>query len=363
MYKEQWMKRIRNALRYIWIIILNILIMLFFHSYLNFILLIGLILFPIYSILGVYMTRARFSVKVEAPVEPMVKGEEFQVRFTLGNKSWFPLINVNMLLHFNNSFYRKEGEHVLNVPLRAIRDTKIIYPMVMEYCGKFEVSVTEVIFTDLLGVVELKLRVDEKAECLIFPNGLERDKEAGQIYLKGVTEAMESKEKGYDFSDISGIREYIPGDKLQNIHWKLSVKKDELMVKERVSVSAMQLNVLIDLANDETMCTEGVLELADSITKAFVLQNLPFTVNYYSVNTADINSLYIGNEIERKQWIEMMLYDICHGEDISIEDMFLTRNQAAGSYLYIGRSTGSEIDEDALYGEKASVAVLKHQGI
>ena len=42
---------------------------------------------------------------------------------------------------------------------------------------------------------------------------------------------MESKKKGYDFSEVTGIREYIPGDKLQNIHWKLSAKKDILMVR------------------------------------------------------------------------------------------------------------------------------------
>lgn len=357
------MKRVRNAVRYVWIIFLNILIMLVFHSYLNYILLAGLILFPVYSILGVYRARDGLKVKVETPVEPMVRGEEFQVRFTLSNNSWFPLVNLTLALKFRNSFYKKEGEHVLNVPLRAKRETKVVYPIVMEHCGRFEIEVKEAVFTDLLGVWELKLPVGEIAECLVFPSGIERNKEAGQIYLKGVTEAMESKEKGYDFSDVSGIREYIPGDKLQNIHWKLSVKKDELMVKERVSVSAMQLNVLVELSNDEQMSAEGVLELADSITKGFVLQNLPFTVNYYSTNTGKINSVYIGNEVERKQWIEMMLYDICYSDEISIEEMFLSYNQAAGNYLYIGKDTGNGTDEDAIYGDKMAVAVLKQQGI
>ncbi|MBR1597307.1 MAG: DUF58 domain-containing protein [Lachnospiraceae bacterium] len=356
------MKRIRNAIRYIVLILLNIIVMAVFHSYLNFILLVGLVLFPIYSIVGVYMARDSLSLRIEAPVEPMVRGEEFEVRFIIHNNSWFPIINVNLLLEFSNCFYARNGSHILNIPVRAKRDTRITYPIVMEYCGKFQVDVTEITLMDVLGVVVVKLPVNEAAECLVVPNGAERNKEAGLIYFRGVTEAMESKDKGYDFSDISGIREYIPGDKLQNIHWKLSVKKDELMVKERVSVSAMQLNVLVDVANNDEMCAEGVLELADSITKAFVLQNLPFTVYYYSTNTGSLRSSYIGNEIERVQWIEMMLYDVCYGENISVEDMFLHEYQGAGSYLYIGRAIGDVSDEDVIYGEKGTSAVLKTRG-
>ena len=355
------MKRIRNAIRYVVLILLNVIVMVVFHSYLNFILLVGLVLFPIYSIIGVYMTRDSLSLRVEAPIEPMVKGEEFEVRYIIHNNSWFPIVNVNLTLEFANSFYSKIGGHTLNVPVRAKRDTKVTYPIVMEYCGKFQVDVTEIILTDVLGIFVIKLPIQETAECLVFPHGSERDKEAGQIYLRGVTEAMESKEKGYDFSDISGIREYIPGDKLQNIHWKLSVKKDELMVKERVSVSAMQLNVLVDIANNDEMCAESVLELADSITRAFVLQNLPFTVHYYSTNTGELKSSYIGNEIERVQWMEMMLYDICYDEDVLMEDMFIHQFQASGNYLYIGRVAGDVADEDAIYGEKGIGAILKSQ--
>ena len=356
------MKQIRNTIRYIVIIILDIIVMVVFHSYINFILLVGLIIFPIYSIVGVYMARDNLTLRIETPVEPMGKGEEFEVRYILRNESWFPIVNVNLNLMFSNSFYDKTGEHTLNIPVRAKKETKVTYPIVMEYCGRFQVEVAEITLLDVLGVCLVKLPIHETAECLVFPKGHNRNKEAGYIYMRGVTEAMESKEKGYDFSDISGIREYIPGDKLQDIHWKLSVKKDELMVKERVSVSAMQLNVLVDFVNNDDMCAEGVLELADSITKAFVLQNLPFTIYYYSTNMGELKSTYIGNEIERTQWMEMVLYDVCYGENVAVEDMFIHRSQAAGSYLYIGQARDNESGEDAIYGDKNTVAVLKMQG-
>lgn len=42
---------------------------------------------------------------------------------------------------------------------------------------------------------------------------------------QGMNEAEESRKKGHDFSEVVDVREYQPGDKLQNIHWKLSAKK------------------------------------------------------------------------------------------------------------------------------------------
>lgn len=352
------MRRIRNIIRYLVVIVLNIFVMYVFHSYLNFLLLIGLILFPFYSIYGVYKVKQELAFHIIVPAEPMEKGSEFYLRFVLHNPTWFPLVNATIKLNVANRFYREEGTHFLNVPIRAQKDTEAIYPIVMDYCGRLAVKAEEIRLLDLLGIYEVVLPINEEQECLVFPKSELRNQEAGRLYINGVSESMESKEKGYDFSEISGIREYIPGDKLQNIHWKLSVKKDELMVKERISVSAMQLNVLVELENDEDMRLEAVLELAESITKSFVVQNLPFTVYYYSTNLSELKGCYIGNEVERSQWMEMLLYDQSYVEHGKVEEMFLKENPSVNSYLYIGYGQPVE-EENAMVGEKDAAAVLK----
>lgn len=352
------MRQIRNVVRYLVVIIINIFIMYVFHSYVNFLLLIGLLLFPVYSIYGVYKVKQELSLKLILPKEPMEKGSEFHLSFILHNPTWFPLVNATIKLATANRFYEEEGIHYLNIPVRARRDTETVYPIVMDYCGRLAVKVEEIRLLDLLGICETVIPVQEEQECLVFPKGELKNQEAGQIYTNGVSEAMESKEKGYDFSEISGIREYIPGDKLQNIHWKLSIKKDELMVKERISVSAMQLNVLVELANDEEMRLEAVLELADSITKSFVAQNLPFTVYYYSTNLGELKECFIGSRVEQEQWMEMLLYDRSYTDTGRAEQVFLKERREAGTYLYIGYGMAVK-EENAMFGEKDAVAVLK----
>lgn len=353
------MRRVRNWIRYIVVIVLNVFFMIVFHSYVNLLLLVGLLLLPVYSIWGLKQVQEALSLQIFVPEEPMEKGNEFLLRFVMDNPTWFPLINATLRLKVENRFYQEEGMHSLNLPVHARRKTEASYSIWMDYSGRFVVSVERIELMDLLGICEAVLPVAVQKECVVFPSGASQDQEAGRIYMIGVSEAMESRQKGYDFSDVSGIREYIPGDKLQNIHWKLSMKKDDLMVKERISVSAMQLNVLVELANDEEMRLESVLELADGVTRSLVAQNLPFTVFYYSTNLGSLRDCYIGNEVERQQWLEMVLYDRSYPDFGRVEDMFLQQNPSATSYLYIGYDQTQQEAGHVIFGEQQTIAALR----
>lgn len=352
------MKRIRNFIRYIIVMCLNIFIMLTFQSYVNFIILVAMVIFPLYSVLLTNYVKRSLTVQMELPREPMKKDEEFFLYVTVHNRSVFSLVNATMHLEVSNPFYGDIGSSYLNIPIRARKDTKVECPIIMERVGQCLVRVNEIRLADLLGIYETGISLEQQVDCLVFPCGTLQNQEAGQLYLSGVTEAMESKEKGYDFSDVAGIREYIPGDKLQNIHWKLSVKKDELMVKERVSVSAMQLNVLLELANDAEMKLESVLALADGITRSFVTQNLPFTLHYYSVNMGDLRSCYIGSEMERLEFFEMLLYDRSYHADWKVEELFYEKYGRDGTYLYLGYMNDL-VDVPTVYGKQQVFAQLR----
>ena len=341
------MRQIRNRLRYIIVLCFDIYMMIFFHSYINFLILIALVILPIWSVHAVRMVKKQIGCDIEVPYEPMKKAEEFDVRFILHNQTIYPVLNATLTVLIENRFYAEVSEHQLNLPVRRKGDTHATYHIQMEYCGRFAVTVEKLRLGDLFGLYEVEMPLDKEKECLILPDGQERNQEAGMIYQLGVSEAMESQKKGYDFSEVSGIREYIPGDKLQNIHWKLSVKKDQLMVKERISVSALQLSVLVDLVNDDAMCLEKILELTDSITKAFVKLNYAFSFYYYSVNSGGIREMVIGNEAERKTAFEMMLYDHSYKEIGLIEELFL-KQYTAGTYLYIGYGNAEAASQDVI---------------
>ena len=74
------MRKTRNILRYLVVLALNILIMLVFHSYANFLLLIVQLVFPFYSIYAVRAVGRSLALKISGPLEPVEREHLFYGR-------------------------------------------------------------------------------------------------------------------------------------------------------------------------------------------------------------------------------------------------------------------------------------------
>ena len=93
-------------------------------------------------------------------------------------------------------------------------------------------------------------------------------------FQMGMSELEESQAKGNDFAEITDVREYRPGDRIKDIHWKLSAKKETLMVKERTSVAQSQVVLVLDLSGQRDT-VEEVLGLAYGLSKLFLKEYTP----------------------------------------------------------------------------------------
>ena len=93
-------------------------------------------------------------------------------------------------------------------------------------------------------------------------------------FMAGAAEREESRQKGNDFAQVSDVREYIPGDRFRDIHWKLSARQESLMVKERVSMAGSEMVLLLNLVRNPAQ-TEQILEFAWYLGQSFMEQRLP----------------------------------------------------------------------------------------
>ena len=84
-------------------------------------------------------------------------------------------------------------------------------------------------------------------------------------YIEGFPGENESRKRGVEFNPDYEIREYSAGDELKNIHWKLSAKQGEMMVRERLSAGREKINVLLPL--HLTICQ--IKDMQEVINPAF----------------------------------------------------------------------------------------------
>lgn len=175
------------------------------------------------------------------------KQEVLSVRVQIINHSWFSIAHMTMKLQGYNRLTGEHMEELLHIQVPGKGNQELKWQLVCQHCGRIELQVAEVYLYDGWGIFSTAMDAGEQIAALVLPDILP---------VKINSEIQDSKDvesdeysmyqAGGDVSEIFAFREYIPGDRLQNIHWKLSEKTDSLIVKQPSFPISNQLVVLMD---------------------------------------------------------------------------------------------------------------------
>lgn len=226
---------------------INLLLFFAFRSY--FFLLMGIIL-TLLAPCSFYMAwRLADSIEGEIRVthKKVRPGEPVEVIVSITNHSLFGALQSTLLLTVGNSFFqtRNDQKILLSIPPRATKQ----FPMTvsMTDLGRIVFTCKEYVLADLLGIFLIRVNCHAEESIFVLPKCEEPSQFSLPEAYAGAAELTESTRKGSDHSEVSDIRTYVPGDRPRDIHWKLSARQRELMVKERVSLSGSEHVLLIDL--------------------------------------------------------------------------------------------------------------------
>lgn len=230
----------------------------FLHSHLIFMILIIMASAPPVSLLLVFYLRSRISVRISVPEEYVERHSISYVTLAVKNPSLAMSLDIKINFRVQNLFYNTENSIMISVPARIRGEYSTMLPIKLTMNGAVRYTVDSIRILDLLGFAELKKKLKLSGEVNVLPEMAENASGRLSDLSGGMTETEESNKRGNDFSEVNDVREYIPGDKLMSIHWKLSAKRDILMVKDRVSMSDRQMVILTELAGTEAEVDDTV---------------------------------------------------------------------------------------------------------
>lgn len=206
--------------------------LLFYHHYVLMLMMVFILAAPVLSYFLTKKSVGKFTITVNADKASVGKKIPVNVCFTVDNQSFVPVENLTLMVRFFNGFYENEEQYELVVGAVPKRKRQAVMTVQGIYCGKMQMVVEKVLIYDAFCMFKFEKELQLSTDIYIMP---EKGGSFENVALStlGVSEdeQIQSK-KGDDVSQISEIRNYIPGDKLQNIHWKLSAKNEELQVKE-----------------------------------------------------------------------------------------------------------------------------------
>ena len=238
-------------------------------------LLLGLLI-PAVLLVILLIQRFMLETQIRRNVSEVTKGEPFQWVIQLRNRFFVPVANAVLLLEYVNGIEGNPHRLTLRIPLLAMNTQRVMLTFHAATCGMMELRLLSVKIYDPLRLFSQTIRTNTSNRLLVMPDCAELDTEE-IVFPEAVDDnATEySKHKsGDDPSEIFEIHEYRSGDAISRIHWKLSSKLDELMVK------AYSLPIPSDtiLLPDYRMAGEGTEAAARLDTMLSVLYAV---ANYY----------------------------------------------------------------------------------
>ena len=144
-----------------------------------------------------------------------------------------------------------------------------------EHCGLLELRADRVKVCDYLGLFTLRLKPPVPARIMCRPVPV-RCQPVEVPDVKGANPSSKNAFRRGPGEDYE-LREYRPGDPLRSVHWKLSSKWDELIVRERTdAVTSLPLLTLDRFGKPEEL--DQLLDRVTGMSRAMLTVQRPHAV-------------------------------------------------------------------------------------
>lgn len=253
--------------------------------------------------LSCYLAK-KVEINLQMPVMAVPKQEPVSVEIKITNHSKLPIANVAVGICYIDGF--DETEYSERTSGMVDSDSTVILRLKVtaKYAGKIHFRLNEARIYDYLKLFGWTINISkELLQVLVVPDMYEVHMNVNDMSfrLKEEGNTHSHDRSGDDASEVFDTRDFRDGDTLQRVHWKLSAKTDQLLVKEFSMPVENMVLLLADLFlakgqkwNHEQM--DGMLTLIASLSYSLLLQGCAHEVVWYASEQAEIKRLDIVSE-------------------------------------------------------------------
>lgn len=149
------------------------------------------------------------------------------------------------------------------------------YTLVPTERGEYSFGALNVYASSPLGLVERRLRFDERQQVPVYPSF----KQMRELELQAISDQLQDvgikkiRRIGHTM-EFDQIREYVPGDDVRSINWKATARTNELMINQYRDERSQQVYSLIDTGRVMKMPFEGLTLLDYAINSSLAISNI-----------------------------------------------------------------------------------------
>ena len=170
--------------------------------------------------------RVRLALKLP---KSCTRQEEVWASLQVRGLGLLPLPCLKVCLETVNRF---TGEtQITKSTFRNVGNGEYLFPLPTQWCGDLRVRLLWTEIRDLLGLFAWRRKSALKAGCTVLPS-VKAPSAPPDLETVLSTSVTLKPKYGGGYSEEHDLREYRPGDTVNSIHWKLSSKTDQVIVRE-----------------------------------------------------------------------------------------------------------------------------------
>lgn len=313
---------------------ITIFLLVFFHNYFLFFLLVFLIVLPVLSIAAEYYVSEHLICTIAPLQNVIIQGQESELTVSVTNPTWIPLLSCFLTVTLRNHFFPECTETIqLHIPAVSRQTNTVSFPFTSEYNGEILSTLTKLKVNDMLGLSYRTIKLTHTSSVAVMPTPFRQPiPSETNAQEKGNLSMQNFAGKG-NSENMLDIREYHTGDRLQHIHWKLSAKKDTLLVKEFGVNTEQSVCILIDLVQDKE------LSICFNLLYSFCLKHLPLhhpvVVNWWSSQNGTLQTEYLQSIDEFTSLLMKIYMDDSYISSTMALDTFEPERIGFDSFYYL----------------------------
>ena len=284
------------------------------------------------------------------------RGERMMAVFSVRHSCVLPVSAIRVRLNVPSAYAPTQEVNVSCPPFTRRTFRQVIQ---CPHRGVYEAGVTGISVTDVFGLVCLRRRPDAKTVKLeVVP----RAREALPLPMSAADQGPQFYSRATeDNASPSDVRGWQDGDELKKVHWKLSLRKRELMVRTYEEAARPDTLIIPDLQQmtalrDQQLTLEDcVCEAALSAAKAQLNAGYPVRMPLVGAHPGEISGQFPADLPAFTDALLRVSFDSPYSYE-QVLTLMLARFQRTGGAVLVTARLTTRIADMALRMQQSGVA-------
>lgn len=354
---------------YFFMLAFSVVFHIMYKGDLSFVLLMFMIILPLVTLAVLIYSVVMTDISAGFEQISAQRSYSTVLKVTVRNRSFFPVICCvvdviyKSLIPFDSN---ARNTYRLSASIGSRATETFVFNISADHCGMAEIYIKRVLLRDYLRIFAIPVKVSAEGNCILLPviYPVQASVESLPVSDEDGT-AFSPYKSGDDPSEIFALREYREGDSNNRIHWKLSSRTDDFIVKELSLPIGCNILIAVDFFGcKNASASDRILDAAFSVSEFLAEYGISHTFSYaqsgYDVKRIEIDSSDKRLDAATKLCSELSTVTVMHSfaQAVASDEFFASRKHFSRVIVVSDNMDSVRADElEDLFG-KAYLTII-----